>query len=180
MVAQLVKESTCNAGDTSLIPGSGRSPGEGNGNGLQYSCLENPTDRGAWRATVYEVTKSWTWPKRLSMRAGYRQFQLWLSHVALTTFHPGWGHISALSGLLSRLLIYSEGELVDVKRMPGKEAKLPNMCAGVLEITTDSCCQGFFPQPAHSPASHLAELPAQSASPPWHSRPHLRSLHPTS
>ena len=54
------KESACNAGDPSLIPGSGRSPGEGNGNPLQYSCLENPMDRGAWWATVHGVTKSWT------------------------------------------------------------------------------------------------------------------------
>ena len=42
------KESVCNAGDPGLIPGSGRSPGEGNGNPLQYSCLENPMDRGTW------------------------------------------------------------------------------------------------------------------------------------
>ncbi len=42
------KESACNAGDPGSIPGSGRSPGEGNGNPLQYSCLENPMDRGAW------------------------------------------------------------------------------------------------------------------------------------
>ena len=54
------KESTCNAGDPSLIPGSGRSSGEGNGNPLQYSCLENPMDRGAWWATVHRVEKSWT------------------------------------------------------------------------------------------------------------------------
>ena len=54
------KESACNAGDLGLIPGWGRSPGEGNGNLLQYSCLENPMDRGAWRATVYGVAKSWT------------------------------------------------------------------------------------------------------------------------
>ena len=43
------KESACNARDPGLIPGSGRSPGEGNGSPLQYSCLENPTDRGAWQ-----------------------------------------------------------------------------------------------------------------------------------
>jgi len=54
------KESTCNAGDPSSIPGSGRSPGEGNGNPLQYSCLEYPMDRGAWWATVHGVAKSWT------------------------------------------------------------------------------------------------------------------------
>ena len=46
--------------DVGLIPGSGRCPGEGNGNPLQYSSLENPMDRGAWQATVLAVTKSWT------------------------------------------------------------------------------------------------------------------------
>ena len=51
------KESTCNAGDLGSIPGSGRSPGEGNGNPLQYSCLENPMDRGAWQATVPGVAR---------------------------------------------------------------------------------------------------------------------------
>ena len=57
------KESTCNAGDTEdvgSIPGSGRSPGGGHGNPLQYSYLENSMDRGAWRATVHRVAKSWT------------------------------------------------------------------------------------------------------------------------
>ena len=55
------KESACSAGDPDLIPGLGKSPGEGNGNPLQYSCLENPMDRGAWRATVHGVAKSWPW-----------------------------------------------------------------------------------------------------------------------
>ena len=52
------KGSAFSAGDLCLIPGSGRSPGEGNGNPLQYSCLDNPMDRGAWRATVHRVDKS--------------------------------------------------------------------------------------------------------------------------
>ena len=51
------KESACNAGDLGSIPGSGKSPGEGNGNPLQYSCLENPMDRGAWWATVHGVAR---------------------------------------------------------------------------------------------------------------------------
>ena len=51
------KESAYNAGDLGSIPGSGRSPGEGNGYPLQYSCLENPMDRGAWWAIVHGVTK---------------------------------------------------------------------------------------------------------------------------
>ena len=51
------KESACSAGDPGLIPRMGRSPGEGNGNPLQYSCLGNPMDRGAWWATVHGVTE---------------------------------------------------------------------------------------------------------------------------
>ena len=54
------KESSCNAGDPGFIPGLGRSSEEGDGNPLQYSCLENPMDRGTWRATVHGVTKSQT------------------------------------------------------------------------------------------------------------------------
>ena len=54
------KASACSVGDLGLIPGLGRSPGEGNGNPLQYSCLENPMDGGAWWVTVHGVAKSWT------------------------------------------------------------------------------------------------------------------------
>ena len=52
------KESACNVGDLASIPGLGRYPGDGDGNPLKYSCLENPMDRGAWRATVHGITKS--------------------------------------------------------------------------------------------------------------------------
>ena len=68
-VAQLVKNLPANAGDArdvGLIPRLGRSPGEANGNPLQYSCLKNSMDRGAWRATVHAVAKSMT---RLSPHA---------------------------------------------------------------------------------------------------------------
>ena len=64
LVAQSVKdppaiqETACSTGDPGLIPGSGRSPGEENGNPLQYSCLENPMDRGAWWATVHGGSKT--------------------------------------------------------------------------------------------------------------------------
>ena len=54
------KASAHNAGNLGSIPGLGRSPGEGNGNPLQYSCLENSMDGGAWWATVHAVTKNWT------------------------------------------------------------------------------------------------------------------------
>ena len=69
LVASAVKNLPANAGDlrdAGSIPESGRYPGEGNSNPLQYSCLENPMIRGAWQATVHRVTKSWTWLKWLS------------------------------------------------------------------------------------------------------------------
>ena len=54
------EESACNAGDPGSILGSGRSPGVGHGNPIQYSCLENPMDGGAWQATGHGVAKNWT------------------------------------------------------------------------------------------------------------------------
>ena len=63
------KESACQSRGMDLIPGSGRFPGQVNSIPLQYSCLENPMDRGAWRATVHGVAKSWTWLKQLSIHA---------------------------------------------------------------------------------------------------------------
>ena len=60
LVTQMVKNPPTNAGNLGSIPGSGRSPGEGNGNPLYCSCLENHTDRGAWWATVHGVAKSHT------------------------------------------------------------------------------------------------------------------------
>ena len=59
------------AGDAGSIPGLGRYPGGGNGNPLQYSCLENPMDRGIWQAAVYGVAKSWT---RLSIQTLYELY----------------------------------------------------------------------------------------------------------
>ena len=60
------QESACSARDLGSIPVLGRSPGEGNGSPLQYSCLENPMDRGTWEATIHRVAKSLTQRKRLS------------------------------------------------------------------------------------------------------------------
>ena len=57
---RLKRLSSSNAGDLGLTPGSGRCPGKGNGKPLQYSCLGNPVNRGAWQATVHEVANSWT------------------------------------------------------------------------------------------------------------------------
>ena len=71
-MALVVKNLPANAGDTrdsGLIPGLERSPGESQGNPLQYSCLENPMDRRAWRATFHRVANSWTRLKKLSTHA---------------------------------------------------------------------------------------------------------------
>ena len=70
----MVKNPPANAGDvkdTDSIPGSGRSPGEGNSSPPQYSCLENPMDRGAWSATVHGVTKSQTRLKQLNTQSSH-------------------------------------------------------------------------------------------------------------
>ena len=74
----MVKNPPANAGDAGLILGLGSSPGGGHGNPLQYSCLENSTDRGAWQATVHRITKSGTWPKRLSMHTHTLYLKSWL------------------------------------------------------------------------------------------------------
>ena len=71
-MALVVKNPLLNAGDTrdtGSVPGSGRSPGGGHGNPLQYSSLENPMDRGAWQTIVHEDAKSWTGLKQFSMHA---------------------------------------------------------------------------------------------------------------
>ena len=81
--------------DTGSIPGSGRSPGGGHGNPLQYSCLENPTDRGSWRATVQKVAKSWTQLKRLST----------YTHTFFFRFFPHKGHYRVESPVLQRSLL---------------------------------------------------------------------------
>ena len=84
-VALVVKNPPTHAGDgrdLGSIPGLGRSPGGGHGNPLQYSCLENPMDRGAWRATIHGVTQSWTRLKRLSMHLA-----LFLQRLA-SAMHP--------------------------------------------------------------------------------------------
>ena len=65
-----VKNLSASAGDVGSTPGLGRSPGEGNGNPLQYSCLGNPMDRGAWWATVHGVTESDTTDSQLTEHAG--------------------------------------------------------------------------------------------------------------
>ena len=75
-VSQVAQNLPDNSGDLDLIPGSGRSPGEGHSNPLQYSCLENPMDRGAWWPIVHRVTKGWTWLKRLSTHATFSRKEL--------------------------------------------------------------------------------------------------------
>ena len=82
------KESACNGGDPGSIPGSGSSLGEGNGYPLQPSCLENPMDREAWRATVHGVTKELDTTERLRLFHLQYGGQLFLSEV-LPTPHPG-------------------------------------------------------------------------------------------
>ena len=92
------KESACNTGGLGSIPGWGRSPGEGNGYPLHYSCLENSMDRGVWWATVHGVTKSWTW------------LSDWHFHSIRSNF-PG--------GLVTKNLPAHAGDIGDASSIPG-------------------------------------------------------------
>ena len=87
------KESACSAGDMGLIPGSGRSPGGGYGNPLQYSRLENFKDRGAWWATVHGVAKSWDTTEGLTCSALSSPETLATSHLSsFPVFFPFCDH----------------------------------------------------------------------------------------
>ena len=93
------KESSCNAEDLDSVSGSGRSSGEGNGNLLQYSCLENPLDRGAWWATICGITKSQTWLSKLTLHYTIRKTK------ALTIWTVVAKVMSLLFNMLSRFVI---------------------------------------------------------------------------
>ena len=82
------KESAHNAGDVGLIPGSGRNPGEGNGNPLQHSCLGNPMDRGAWRATIHRVTKESDTTEQLNSNHIQAQAVSWRMKLCLAVSFP--------------------------------------------------------------------------------------------
>ena len=94
------KEASCSVGELGSVPGSGRFPGGEHGNPLQYFCLENPLDKGAWRAIVQGVTKSQTWLKWLSM------------HACTSGTHPVQGCGSLVQTLLT--LLGSQGSTPSV------------------------------------------------------------------
>ena len=94
--------------DAGSIPGSWRAPGRQHGNPLQYSCLENPLDRGAWRATVHMVAKSQTWLKQLSTHAGkgIRRRRPWKGDILKDTEafkRVTWGRVDNLKSLGERI-----------------------------------------------------------------------------
>ena len=100
-----VKASACNVGDLGSIPGSGRFPGEGNGNPLEYSCLENPRDGGACWVAVYGVAQSRTWLTRLSSRSSTPPF-LNLFHLPPHQISLGCSRALALGTLLCALNLH--------------------------------------------------------------------------
>ena len=94
LVAQMVKLSACNAGDLGSIPGLGRSPGEGNGNPLEYSCLENSMDAGTSWATVHGVPKSWTQLSNFAFTLAFTFFPPVYNSFPLLRYFPineAWG-----------------------------------------------------------------------------------------
>ena len=119
-MALAVKNPPVNAGDIrdkGSITELGRSPGEGNGNPLQYSCLENPMDRGAWRAMLHLVTKRQTQLKRLSMRASTQELN---------------------RGLHLKMMLFS---LTDWQELPFTGSIFPQECLGLPYFLMDLCLQ---------------------------------------
>ena len=98
--------STYNVGNLGFIPGLERSPEGGHSNPLQYSCLGNPMDRGAWRATVHGVTKNWTWLKWLSMQATGSLGLSFVFFLIFSLFSPFCGFKGAFSIILFSLFCY--------------------------------------------------------------------------
>ena len=121
------KDFACSAEGLDSIPGLGRSSGEGNGNPLQYSCLENPVDRGAWRATVHGVSRSRTQLNRLSTHA-WKEMSMkvawacWRSHYSEAGCPDGW---LAPKGRSDHLPGKQSGNLVESWR---KVMKGPKIC----------------------------------------------------
>ena len=116
-VSLVVRNLPVSAGDlrdAGLSPGSGRSPGRGNGNPLQCSCLENPMDREAWQATVHKVTKSWTRLKQLCMHT-----QIW--KLRKKPVLPGWHSkdrpgLAVFPGLLLFTTSHSAADLLLISK----------------------------------------------------------------
>ena len=112
LVVKNLPASTGDTRDTGLIPGLGRSPGEGNGNPLQYSCLKNPMGREAWQATVHRVIKSQTWLKRLSMYTLLFSFGFSLGwdiflHLFTLSLVCPWSWSEPLVGSMCWLFVFS-------------------------------------------------------------------------
>ena len=109
-VAKNLPANAANAGDVGSIPGSGRSPGGGHGNPLQYSCLENPMNRGACQATVHGVTKNWTILEQFSTHAGRVSWNVGFLDLIVGKSQQNWDRLVILWPQMSW-----EGTIVDLK-----------------------------------------------------------------
>ena len=143
------KESTCKAGDTGSIPGSGRSPGEGNGNPFQYSYLENGMVRRAWWAAAHGVAKIWTRSKQLSMHAFHIRITcrgIKILQIATSHYWPGIAGGGAPAGEL-----WKASQVI----MKGSSGQEPH-CSGSQEIILQRPFPAYkspFPQTRTVPSS---------------------------
>ena len=137
-VAQVVKNPLANAGDkrdAGSTPGSGRSPGVGNGNPLQNPSLENSMDRGAWQPTVHGVRKSWTW---LSTHTRTRRFRQWFCLNLMTTLKSSYysPRVSWVGNWGSKKWCCSQ--LVEELRFKHKSVRIPSSSSFHCVLYTDS------------------------------------------
>ena len=121
-IVSVIKSPPANARDVGLIPGLGRSPREGNGNPLQYSCLENPMDRGAWWATIHRVTKSWTWMSTIRIINLWNGKMTCQSHLSFTKNDYWWHFVPGLVPLWYMCIViylnYLNNSMISVLPFP--------------------------------------------------------------
>ena len=164
------EESACSAGEPGSIPGSGRSPGEGNGNLPQYSCLENLTDGQAWKARDHGIAKSWTCLSDSHTHTPMGKNLIKLFH---STIHPWWCSFScAQSSVLQDSLQLEPAGLLCPWNLPGKNTGMG--CHFLL--------QGIFSNPGTGSSHLLCLLHWQADSLPLAppSKPRVNKLHMTS
>ena len=132
--------------------GQEKTPGEGNDNPFQYSCLENPINRGAWRATVHGVAKSWTWLSNSTTTANYVPSRLWTTEETKLDF-PGGPVVKNLPANVGYM-----GLIPGPRKIPHDAEQLISLCAATTELMCHSwspcTLESLFHNKRAAPACH--------------------------
>ena len=150
------KEPTCNAAGVGSIPGSGRSPGEGNANSLQYSCLGNPKDRGAWRAIVHRVTNKLNSAAERQQQTAVIPLQCRVSFCCITWVSSMYMHVPSLLNLPPTS--YPHSTLLGIME---PQAELPGLCSNTPSMLLSQIIPPSSSHRVHTPVLYICvSIPA--------------------